>query len=557
VRITWPKGGNIGQKRVVQIESDVTTWCPRCEDPIFSGGHWGLISLCANCSSSSPPEPEEAARLKSLPSSPTGAPNSMTRTMSFATQCVVNEVVDAVSVTQQRPELTQEGTGGVYLIRRQSKDSTAQQQRQEQPIVGVFKPTDEEAGAQNNPRGLRGDEYVMREGFCSGDSAAREMVAYRLDHGFAGVPRTAVDKLMLRTHTGSRLCEQSGSIQQFVPSEGDASGYRFDGSEFEPAQCQRIALLDCRLFNCDRHEGNILVQSGSGSDRSTVNGATNTRATPPLDEIAEATPLTAEIIEGATTTAAQVVAADADAGHISVAAACHQSLTGGVEGARALATAGTELPEPKRGIDPINHAFMRALATAGTELPDPKRRIVPIDHAFILPRFGYYREAEFVWRYWVAAQEPFGPEAARYVASLDVEADVNHARSLGLEESSCATLRVCTMLIKAAFRSVADSNGGLTPYALGRMLMREEYGVPSPLERMCARALGVEKEAAEHGTALIDHVRCMASQREPQDSSAAPQPNTPADVVPPAEFYERFAALLADEFPPSSQAEVA
>ena len=31
----------------------------------------------------------------------------------------------------------------------------------------------------------------MREGFWPGGGAARELVAYRLDRGFAGVPKTA------------------------------------------------------------------------------------------------------------------------------------------------------------------------------------------------------------------------------------------------------------------------------------------------------------------------------------------------------------------------------
>jgi len=48
----------------------------------------------------------------------------------------------------------------------------------------------------------------MREGFRPGGGAARELVAYRLDRGFAGVPKTAVDSLLLRTRTGTRLSDQ-------------------------------------------------------------------------------------------------------------------------------------------------------------------------------------------------------------------------------------------------------------------------------------------------------------------------------------------------------------
>ena len=45
------------------------------------------------------------------------------------------------------------------------------------------------------------------EGFRPGGGAARELVAYQLDRGFAGVPKTAVDKLLLRTRTGTRLSD--------------------------------------------------------------------------------------------------------------------------------------------------------------------------------------------------------------------------------------------------------------------------------------------------------------------------------------------------------------
>ena len=97
------------------------------------------------------------------------------------------------------------------------------------------------------------------------------------------------------------------------------------GSEFDEAQSQRLSVLDSRLFNCDRHEGNVLVTGARGG--------------------------------------------------------------GG------------------------------------------RRGIVPIDHAFCLPAFGFFREAEFTWRYWASAAVPFGAEVLHHVASLDVDADVEAARA--------------------------------------------------------------------------------------------------------------------------------
>ena len=56
--------------------------------------------------------------------------------------------------------------------------------------------------------------------------------------------------------------------------------------------------------------------------------------------------------------------------------------------------------------------------------------VVPIDHAFCLPTFGFFREAEFAWRYWVSSRLPFDQECREYVASLDADDDVQTAREV-------------------------------------------------------------------------------------------------------------------------------
>ena len=401
----------------------------------------------------------------SLPDHPKPRPPSdlMSRGASFATLSMLTAAVKAVEDSRSRPELLPDGTSGVYLLRGSppsshaaaatDADSERAAYLSTSPPVAVFKPSDEEAGCFKNPRGLHGEKHMMREGFQLGDSAVRERVAYKLDHAsFAGVPKTGVCGLMLRTATGSRLAEQEGSIQEFVQSQGDVGEYRFDGSEFSERACQRLALLDLRLFNCDRHEGNILVR-------------------PPLSSPPSSPPVPPS--------------------------------------ASPASPSAAPSPPPEMG---------------------EKLELVPIDHAFVLPRFGHFREAEFIWRYWLAAFKPFGTEAREYVASLDAEADADVARRAGLDEASCATLRACTMLLQAALLGRGSSS--VTPNALASMLMREPLDEPSPLERMCAQALGI---ADAHGDrALVDHVnqtKCGGS-----------------SFVPPPEFYARFAELLEERF---------
>ena len=163
-----------------------------------------------------------------------------------------------------------------------------------------------------------------------------------------------------------------------------------------------------------------------------------------------------------------------------------------------------------------------------------RRGIVPIDHAFCLPAFGFFREAEFTWRYWASAAVPFGAEVLHHVASLDVDADVEAARAAGLGESPCATLRVCTTLLK---RLLGGSRAGrATPRDLSEALMREEYDRPSTLERLCARALGLLDEGGELSDAgLVEFVQAEAARRG-------------EEYAPPLEFYARLEEAMREEY---------
>eukprot|EP01063_Lacrimia_lanifica_P038562 TRINITY_DN8233_c0_g1_i1.p1 TRINITY_DN8233_c0_g1~~TRINITY_DN8233_c0_g1_i1.p1 ORF type:complete len:1150 (+),score=297.05 TRINITY_DN8233_c0_g1_i1:369-3818(+) len=173
---------------------------------------------------------------------------------------LVQEHADAVCF-----ELTDdECVGGTYfLLHRNTR-------------IAVFKPADQEAGLPANPKAqvavAAGEE--SKAGFFPGMGYLREVAAYVLDHdGFAGVPITAVLELDLSTvrvkgpdgrpravrrNPGARrLCV--GSVQKFLLSECQA--WDTGPGQFSPAAVRRIAILDLRILNCDRHGGNILVQA--------------------------------------------------------------------------------------------------------------------------------------------------------------------------------------------------------------------------------------------------------------------------------------------------------
>ncbi|TVU32426.1 hypothetical protein EJB05_24157 [Eragrostis curvula] len=153
------------------------------------------------------------------------------------------------------PDMSTEGSGGVYFMKDHSGQSN----------VAVFKPIDEEPMAENNPRGLplSVDGEGLKRGTRVGEGALREVAAYVLDHpidgcksdgtaGFSGVPPTALVRCF---HMGKEF--KIGSLQMFVSNFGSCED--MGPRAFPVKEVQKIAVLDIRLANADRHAGNILV----------------------------------------------------------------------------------------------------------------------------------------------------------------------------------------------------------------------------------------------------------------------------------------------------------
>jgi len=141
--------------------------------------------------------------------------------------------------------LCEEGVGGTYFVH----DSNGQS-------VAVFKPTDEEPGAINNPKPPL--EKVL---LPHGGGACREVAAYLLDRNRAGVPEThmlqGVHHKRLSYKDG-HVVPKTGSVQQFVPNMGNSSS--MGSSRFTVEDVHNIGILDIRLLNMDRNEENMLVR---------------------------------------------------------------------------------------------------------------------------------------------------------------------------------------------------------------------------------------------------------------------------------------------------------
>lgn len=152
------------------------------------------------------------------------------------------------------------------------------------------------------------DDYDSRTatrmpGFMAGEGAYKEVAAYLLDHSrFARVPQTAlatcrfstdlpeknkggkhirahsiltagestfIDDVIENlddedTHIG-KMKTKIGALQVFVENVGDAD--EFGAGVFDMDQVHRIAVLDIRTLNHDRHGGNILVAKSSSPKR--------------------------------------------------------------------------------------------------------------------------------------------------------------------------------------------------------------------------------------------------------------------------------------------------
>jgi len=156
-------------------------------------------------------------------------------------------------------ELVANCCGGTYLMRNSRGAQAA-----------VFKPTDEEPYAPENPKGFTGLMDVdseMKAGVVVGGGAARECAAFLLDHdGVGAVPCTAMLRIAHTTLLADNEAEvqiKVGSLQRF--QQHDCTAEDVGTARFDLMQSHAIGVLDVRTFNKDRNSDNVLVKFASTS----------------------------------------------------------------------------------------------------------------------------------------------------------------------------------------------------------------------------------------------------------------------------------------------------
>ncbi|KAI8019579.1 Phosphatidylinositol 4-kinase gamma 7 [Camellia lanceoleosa] len=181
---------------------------------------------------------------------------------------LVKEIVKAIK-NGVDPIPISSGLGGSYYFTNIKGES-----------VAIVKPTDEEPLAPNNPKGFLGKalgQPGLKRSVRVGETGFREVAAYLLDYDhFANVPPTALVKIthsIFNVNDGvngnksqkKKMVSKIASLQHYIRHDFDAGDY--GTSSFPVAAVHRIGILDVRIFNTDRHAGNILVRKLDGIGR--------------------------------------------------------------------------------------------------------------------------------------------------------------------------------------------------------------------------------------------------------------------------------------------------
>jgi hypothetical protein len=309
----------------------------------------------------------------------------------------------------------------------------------------------------------------------------REVAAYELDEGFAGVPPTQLARIRhnsLRkldtqpneewSSGGYKIC----SVQSYVKHECSAED--MGPSMFDPEDVMRIAIFDMRMCNLDRHEGNILlcgahpyqgmsgltqfrnarlqVRSGSCDvDQRDWNNTFKMNADTcggnALETNCENADANVTFSESGSTVQYSS-SAPSSINPWTLKQKYAQSTVSLLCGAEEDADI---MPPPPPLINYFSPASMVRSKQSTSSSATRKYRLVPIDHGYVLPHVLHLSETSFAWLHWNQVKCPVPDNLRRYIAGLDVKADVEKLRKTvgaALPETSLLTLKVCTMLLQ-------------------------------------------------------------------------------------------------------------
>jgi len=309
-----------------------------------------------------------------------------------------------------------ESSGGTYFLRDKTKAYTV-----------VCKPGDEEPNSPIN--GCISNTNLYRGKITPGFGMYRECAAWILDNGFAGVPPTALAKIrhtQLKCYpspnpatsqvsssniwTTTRFGYKLASVQSYVRHISSAED--MGPSLFNLCDVQRIAILDIKLCNLDRHSGNLLVAHKSpyhvDANQQLLNDTHTSTATDGTNGIGI-------LIDGPSTVFPN--------NHIP-----NQSLSAPAN------ICSSYMTDNDRQINP-NKVY----------------RVVPIDHGYCLPHALYLNDVNLCWIDYPQVKQPINKELIEYIEEMNYDDDVALlTKNIGaaIAESSLLTLKATYILLK-------------------------------------------------------------------------------------------------------------
>jgi hypothetical protein len=397
------------------------------------------------------------------------------------------------------PVLAEGALGGTYFLRDKAR-----------AICLVCKPGDEEPNAVNNPHQvLAGDglDPAYKGEILPGTGMYREVAAYVLDKGFAGVPPTHLARichpslfragtsavaLSVDSHDNWKAVEDRNrkicSVQQYARHECCAED--MGSTKFSVSDVQRLAFLDIRMLNLDRHEGNVLVSTSNPFQH---NVGVAVGASELLVPVAEDKDLS--VFNGDFRVGTASVVTEASASFMALAGSTKARLTPGpvVEAAEGRCDLALSLASsaPCATVNHMEAYFQQSEAgdrmatpsprstyasvTGGPAYvhptPSPSYRLIPIDHGFSVPHVLHMESASLCWMNWhPQINEPMLPEVIYAIEAMDVDQDIASIKaSVGdaIPEPFLLSLHVGAALLKAG------AAAGLTLKQIGALLTND------------------------------------------------------------------------------------
>lgn len=422
-----------------------------------------------------------------------------------------------------KPILADGALGGTYFLRDKNRS-----------MCVVCKPGDEEPNAINNPYqsnqlqsgNLSTSEDSYKGNIVPGTGMYREVAAYVLDNGLAGIPATELgrvyhDSLHWRVRPSTacpgieseeitwktiqektrKLC----SFQQYARHECSAED--MGSVKFSVEDVQRLAVLDIRTCNLDRHEGNILVAKSSPFASNTLLATSSVAiADAGLAECIIVTPITAtnvtdlngsfpfpaSISTGVVMTSAEGTSfyspkssrARLIPQEKAAAAAMMIGDTGGyssesfcASSAPAHSTLASHMLSFSTLSVNVSTDDTKDVIITQTSSISPNKpmssllshKLIPIDHGFCFPHALHIDNANLAWMNWSQAKEPIIPELLRLIAGLDSKQDAIRIKEavgdISIGEEYMLTMHATTLLLKVGAAS------GLTLYEIGTAMV--------------------------------------------------------------------------------------